>query len=803
MALSSKGPPSARGGLDEVGTARSFEDEGPKTCALECTREPPHVRLWNYVSSSATYYVDNPAAVKSELLSGITISILKVPESVAFSYVAGVHPLQGLYGSFFMGILTGFLGGRPGMISGCAGALAVVIKDIMDDAGPFPDECPEKRREYLFFTMVLTGLLQLVCGTCRCAVLVKLIPKTAFLGFFNGLAIVIFMSQLTTFKKPGSLAGSAGCIAVDFGFQEDQEWYKLDERTTWLMLVHIAIVMFTMEMMPRLPKIPLGPVGKVSPARVVPPALLGLLLTMALEWGVIRPMDCYTPVVKDVSRIKGELPPFHIPDVPWGEWNTWKKCFPCAASLCAIGLVESVLTLQAVDQILDESTSVPMKNQECLAQGLANLSSGFFSAMGGDAMIGQSMINVLNGAQGRLSAVTDACFLLVYIVSLSAFIEAIPTAGLAGILFIVVIHTFNWPSLAIIARRALPLYMCATIVIVTVLSVLTNLAIGIGVGILWECVWYAWREGEELTVHVTKSEKEKIYRIAGNVFFANANDFSAYFTPTMDPPLVTCDLANARLLDHSALFDLNQLGRRFELAGREFKIDMKQEDYARYLAVCDELDPNTEDKADCLRGRLRTCVVKSIEGKVHLRELQDFRYQEFHSAPLVASAESPLAQHPSTACAGVQAKESTRENVLNVPEERVQSKRSSLGDGHVRLSSKDAWKPRKSPLENSFGKEIECLRSSSKDCGPPSKQSSEKAVASGPCLLRCHPVEPPSPKQTPAAKTLSPPGSPREPSPEMALSLEDHPLGVPIEIDTLMRPMLPRSDSMTSGEEWV
>lgn len=651
----------------------------------------PWIQFKDYIKNSAVYYQRNPGQVKSEILSGITISILKVPESVAFSYVAGVHPLQGLYGSFFMGIITGFLGGRPGMISGCAGALAVVIKDIMDDDGPFPDECPDKRREYLFFTMILTGILQLVCGVCRCAALVRLIPKTAFLGFFNGLAVVIFMSQLQTFKKAGASqeTSMANCTSVDYGFKKDQEWYQVDERTTWLMLIHVFVVMFIMEALPRIPAIPLGKKPedgaedarfKLVVARLLPPSLVGLLLTMAIEWFIFRHNGWDTPVVKDVSRIKGQLPPWHIPDVPWDEWDTWRKCLPTAASLCAIGLVESVLTLQAVDQILDQTTEVPAKNQECLAQGLANLASGFFKAMGGDAMIGQSTINVLNGAKGRLSAITDACFLMIYIVYLSNFIESVPTAGLAGVLFIVVIHTFNWPSIAIILRRALPLYMCATIVIVTVLSVVTNLAVGIGVGILWECVFYVWHEGAELNVQMLKDKQQKTYRVAGNVFFANADDFNSFFTPTKDPESVIADLANARLLDYSALFTLNALGRRYELAGRQFKIEMKPDDFERYMAVCDE----------GLRGAMRclpTRATKSIEGKVSMRELQDFKFQEFlldgpPAAMVTEHAPTVLSSH-----SGLERRTSTHSN----------------SDGRLeRRPSKNAWAPVKAPFEKGF-----------------------------------------------------------------------------------------------------
>jgi len=520
------------------------------------------------------------------------------------------------------------------MISGCAGALAVVIKVMMEDSGPVGELCPSARREYLLFTMVLTGILQLVCGIFQCAVLVRFIPKTAFLGFFNGLAVVIFMSQLDTFRKQGSVATSVGgtcgsvlsCSAVDFGFQSNREWYGLHEQTTWLMLVHVVVIMAVIELLPRIPPIPLGKYGKLPLSRIMPPSLVGLLVCIFIEWVIYRPSGVQSPVVSEVSRIKGDLPQWHVPDVPWDQWDTWKKCLPTAFSLCAIGLVESVLTLQAVDQILDEHTSVPKKNQECLAQGVANLVSGFFQSMGGDAMIGQSTINVMNGAKGRLSAVTDACFLLLYITQLNKAIESIPTAALAGILFVVVIHTFNWPSLSILLRRALPLYMCATIIIVTILSVVTNLAIGIGVGIVWECLFHVWNAALELEVKEdTISASHKTYQVVGDVFFANTDDFNAHFRPTTDPDRVTINLANSSLLDYSALFMLNALGRRYELAKKQLNIEMKPIDYQRYKDICDESAP--ED--GCTKRYFPTYAVKAVEGHVRGRSIMPQRLQEF------------------------------------------------------------------------------------------------------------------------------------------------------------------------------
>lgn len=600
-----------------------------------------------FIIEGAQFYYDNPVAVKDEVLSGMTISLLQVPESVAFSYVAGVHPLQGLYGSFWMCLTTSLLGGRPGMISGCAGALAVVIKEVMEDDGPFADDCADSRREYLFFTMVLTGILQLICGFMQCAQLVRLIPKTAFLGFFNGLAVVIFLSQLETFQYPvvqetvGTTSSTYdACPTVDFGFHEEMAWYSFEEATIWLMFLHVAIAMATIEILPRLPDIPMEhlvpEIGPVPPKRICPPSLVAILFCVAVEWWFFRGIfDVETPVVKDVSKIKGVFQDLHVPDVPWGEWDTWRKCFPIALSLCAVGLVESVLTLQAVDQILFEQTPVYKKNQECLAQGVGNLLSGLFQAMGGDAMIGQSTINVMNGAKGRLSSITAALTLLFHINIMSGFIEIVPTAALAGILFIVVMHTFCWPSIALILRRAVPTYMIITIIIVTILSVLTNLALGIAAGIVWESVCFVWREGFQLEVkpyEMLSLDKVKIksYKVQGNMLFTNADEFTSFFTPGDDPDEVDLDLSNARLLDYSALYTLNVLGQAYKKKQKQLNIRMKKDDFEFYMNASDEPTDAGSAGDVVLRTMLKTKAAKAIEGCVTEHELElPLRYQSF------------------------------------------------------------------------------------------------------------------------------------------------------------------------------
>jgi len=456
-------------------------------------------------------------------------------------------------------------------------------------------------------------------------------------------------------------------------------------------------------------------------------------------------------------------------------------------------------------------------------------------------MIGQSTINVLNGAQGRLSAITDATFLMIYVVSLSPFIESVPTAGLAGVLFIVVIHTFNWPSIAIILRRALPLYMCATIIIVTVLSVLTNLALGIGVGILWECVFYVWNEGDELNVRALKGLKEKTYQVAGNVFFANADNFNSFFTPSKDPDSVVCDLANARLLDYSALFTLNTLGRRYELVGKEFKVEMKPDDFERYMAVSDE---DLKGAMRCLKTR----AAKSIQGKVVERDLQAWRFQEFLgdgpgpqptvNGELSGSGPLRISSKEQSGMSGTPTRISSKERSGRLSE-------SSNSGTLVRRPSKNVWRPSKSEFEHGFFRPNDMPEVSSKEppAGPPTKVAIQEAdrdsppgkdspltvesVASAdladarpsPMEVANPPKNPPSRLQTlgeqPPLQPEAPAKAEVKPSPPREVadpSLALHPLGVPAQLQEEVQkppvstpPAGPPPPGLEShpSEEWV
>ena len=344
---------------------------------------------------------------RTELLSGLTVALALVPEAVAFAFVAGVHPLVGLYAAFLVGLITAIFGGRPGMISGATGALAVVMVALVAEHGV----------EYLFATVVLMGLLQIVFGVMQWGKFIRLVPHPVMLGFVNGLAIVIFLAQLTQFKVPGTAEisghGSSG-----------GEW--LSGNSLYMMLALVVLTMLIIYIMPRI-------------TRIIPSPLAGIGIVACIV--IFFGLD--VPRVGDMASIQGTLPPFHVPSVPL-NLETLEIIFPYAVILAAIGLIESLLTLNLVGEMTGKRGG---SSQECIAQGLANTATGFFGGMGGCAMIGQSMINVKSGGRTRIAGISAALFLLVFILVGAPIIEMIPLAALVGVMFMVVIGTFAWNSL--------------------------------------------------------------------------------------------------------------------------------------------------------------------------------------------------------------------------------------------------------------------------------------------------------------------------------------------------------------------
>ncbi len=497
----------------------------------------------------ASFSSFTPSRIKTEILSGLTVALALVPEAVAFSFVAGVHPLVGLYAAFIVGLITALIGGRPAMISGATGALAVVMVALVARHGI----------EYLFATVVLMGILQVAAGALHLGKFIRLVPHPVMLGFVNGLAIVIFLAQLTQFQIPGPSPDEA------------KIWM-----TGWPLALMLALVVLTMVIIWLLPKL-----TNIIPA---PLAGIGIVAAIVIFFGID------VPRVGDLASIEGGLPMFHIPVVPI-NLETLQIIFPFALILAAIGLIESLLTLNLVGEITGKGGGA---SQECIAQGLANTVTGFFGGMGGCAMIGQSMINVKSGGRTRLSGISAALFLLIFILFASSLIEQIPLAALVGVMFMVVIGTFAWQSLSILRR--IPLTDALVMILVTVVTVMSDLAIAVIVGVIVSALAYAWNNATRIhaTSHFTP-DGTRVYQVEGPLFFGSVDGFAGIFAPKNDPDLVIVDFANSRVVDQSALQAIEALASKYQALGKTLQLRHLSRDCHQLLNRAGQLMVDSDD----------------------------------------------------------------------------------------------------------------------------------------------------------------------------------------------------------------
>ncbi|MDA9559553.1 SulP family inorganic anion transporter [Porticoccaceae bacterium] len=487
------------------------------------------------------------ATLRNDLLSGLTVALALVPEAVAFAFVAGVDPLVGLYAAFMVGLITACIGGRPGMISGATGALAVVMVSLVADHGV----------EYLFITVVLMGLLQITAGVLKLGKFIRMVPYPVMLGFVNGLAIVIFLAQLGQFGEagqPGWLDGTfmQGSI-VDVAWLEGQELYML-----------LSLVLVTMIIIHSLPRF----------TKSLPSSLVAILVVT----GLVLWLDIDTKVVGDVASISGGLPSFHIPVVPFSLETLW-IILPYAIILAAIGLIESLLTLRLIDEITETRGR---GNRECIGQGVANTVTGFFGGMGGCAMIGQSMINVNSGGRGRMSGISAALFLLLFILVASPLIEQIPLAALIGVMFIVVIGTFEWSSFRIVGK--VPRSDALILVTVSAVTVATDLAVAVVVGVIISALVFAWEHAKHIRIDARKDHKgSTVYAVTGPLFFGSVTSFLERFDPAQDNDDVVIDFARSRVADHSGLEAIDTLAERYENAGKTLHLVHLSEECRKLL----------------------------------------------------------------------------------------------------------------------------------------------------------------------------------------------------------------------------
>lgn len=474
--------------------------------------------------------------IKNDVLSGITVALALVPEAVAFAFVAGVEPMIGLYAAFMMGLITSAIGGRPGMISGATGAMAVVMVALVAQHGV----------QYLFAAVLLAGVLQILAGVFRLGKFIRLVPYPVMLGFVNGLAIVIFLAQLGQFKV--------------FNAEGIQVWMQGE-----MLYIMLGLVALTMAIIHFLPKF----------TKAIPSSLAAIIIVTAIVHGLGVDSRTVIDFVRDMlpeaekatATLAGELPTFAIPAVPF-TLETLYIILPTAIILALVGLIESLLTLTLIDEMTDTRGR---GNKECIGQGVANSVNGFFGGMGGCAMIGQSMININSGGRGRLSGITAALVLLGFILFASSLIEMIPLAALVGVMFMVVIGTFEWASFRII--RGVNKEDAFVLFLVTFVTVIADLAIAVIVGVIVSALVFAWKHATHIHAKThTDGDDWKVYELDGPLFFGSITHFKALFDIQNDPKDIVLDFAESRIWDSSGIDALDSLADKYEAAGKKLHI---------------------------------------------------------------------------------------------------------------------------------------------------------------------------------------------------------------------------------------
>lgn len=511
---------------------------------------------------------------KTEVLSGLTVAIALVPEAIAFALLAGLSPLTGLYAAFTIGLVTSILGGRPGMISGATGAIAVIfIGMILEMKETAPQVGPNEIVQYIFATVILAGALQMLIGFLRLGKFIRLVPHSVMFGFVNGLAIVIFLSQLDQFK------------------------FKLPDGTKeWMvgtpLMIMLGLVLLTMLIIWGLPKL----------TKAVPSGLVAIIVIAAITVG----LGVETTTVKDTlegGTIAAGLPTFSIPMIPF-TWETFMIIFPYAVIVAAVGLIESLLTLNLIDEI---TQTRGRGNKECIAQGAANIATGFLGGMGGCAMIGQSLINISSGARARLSGIVASIALLVFILFGSGIVEQLPMAALTGLMIMVAIGTFEWASLKTFNKMPVT-DIIVMLVVMLVTVVFHNLALAVLIGVIISALAFSWENATRIRARkYTDENGVKHYEIYGPLFFGSVGVFTEKFDIESDPNEVIIDFMESRVADMSAIEALNKITERYEEKGKKVVLRHLSPDCRQLLKNADKIidvnvdeDPTYKVMADAL-----------------------------------------------------------------------------------------------------------------------------------------------------------------------------------------------------------
>ena len=488
------------------------------------------------------------ANAKNDILSGLTVALALVPEAVAFAFVAGVDPLVGLYAAFMIGLITSIFGGRPGMISGATGALAVVMVSLVAQGNAMGEPAENLGLYYLFITVILMGFIQIFAGVLKLGKFVRLIPHPVMMGFVNGLAIVIFLSQLGMFKT----SGNDGLV-----------WMQGQE--LWTM---IGLVILTMGIMFGLPKL----------TKKLPEALVAIIVVSSLV--IFGNLDVAT-VGSFIRDGGGEGLKGGLPELQWAifevipfNFETLRFIGPYAVILAAIGLIESLMTLNLIDELTESRGN---SNKECIAQGSANVITGLFGGMGGCAMIGQSIINIKGGGRGRLSGIVAALALLAFILFASNLIEQVPIAALVGVMFMVVIGTFAWSSFRIMNK--IPFADVVVLILVSTVTVFFDLAIAVVSGVIVSALVFSWENAKRIRARKRiKPDGTKIYEIWGPLFFGSISAFNQKFDVKNDPDAIEIDFVESRVSDHSAIEAIFNLVNKYNSAGKTIKLKHLSQD---------------------------------------------------------------------------------------------------------------------------------------------------------------------------------------------------------------------------------
>jgi SulP family sulfate permease len=453
--------------------------------------------------------------LKNELLAGFTVAMTMIPESLSFAILAGLSPLTGLYAAFLMGLVTAILGGRPGMVSGGAGATIIVLIALIKDYGV----------EYLFATVILAGLIQIMVGVFKWGKFVKLIPQPVMYGFLNGLAIVIFMAQVSQFKWNNNGV---------------EEWMSGVPLYTMLGLTVLTVVVVLVAQ---------------RFIKSIPSSLIAILVV----FGIVLLFNIDTKQVVDIASVSGTFPPFHIPVLPF-NLETLQIIFPYALVMAGVGLIESLLTLNMVDEITDSKGN---PNKEAIAQGTANITNGFFGGMGGCTMVAQTLVNLNAGAKTRLSAIIGALTILLIILMGSPVIEKIPLAALVGVMMIVAIKTFQWVSVRIINKMPKS-DIIVGVLVAAITILLKNLALAVLVGVVISALVFAWDNAKQIRVKSKLiDEQTMVYYINGPLFFGSTTAFYDAFQIKNDPKFIILDFSNSKIVDMSAIDILKKLSGRY------------------------------------------------------------------------------------------------------------------------------------------------------------------------------------------------------------------------------------------------